>query len=113
MTYKMEDIKKMLQETGLPIEYHHFDVKEAIEPPFLVYLFPESDNMSADNRVYQKIQELDLELYTDKKDLDAERKIERLLDREELFWEKTEVWLENEKLYEVLYKMEVLISEEK
>ena len=64
MTY--QDVLDMLDETGLPSAYHHFAEGESPDPPFLVFLFPESDNFGADNRVYQKIDVLNIELYTDR-----------------------------------------------
>ena len=44
-----------------------------------------------------------MELYTDCKDLSVERTLEDALDQHGIFYEKSEVWIESEKLYEVLY----------
>ncbi len=98
----------MMEEMGLPFAYDHFAEGESPDPPFLVFLFPRSDNFSADGIVYQKIDALHVELYTDKKDPEAETQIEAVLTGHGLFYEKSEVWIESEKLYEVLYQMEVL-----
>ena len=106
MTY--DEIVEMLEGAGLPLAYDHFAEGESPDPPFLVFLFPDSDNFSADGKVYQKIDELDVELYTDKKQPDVEARIEKVLDSHGLFYSKTEVWLSEERLYEVLYTMEVL-----
>lgn len=106
----IKDIEKMLQGTGLPVSYHHFDVGEAPDPPFVVYLFPESNNFFADNRVFQEVSVLHIELYTDKKDLESEKAVEKILDAAGLAWQKSEIWIESEKLYEVLYEMEVVID---
>lgn len=109
MTYA--EIMAMLQETGLPLAYDHFAEGESPDPPFLVFLFPSSDNFSADGIVYQKIDELHIELYTDKKQPDVETALETVLDRHGIFYDKTEVWIESECLYEVLYSTEVLRTE--
>ena len=61
----------------------------------------------ADGKVYFKAKQLDLELYTDKKMPELEEQVEAVLDAYELFYEKTETYIESEKLYEVLYEMEV------
>ena len=108
MTY--EDITAMLEEAGLPLAYDHFQEGEAPAPPFLVFLFPRSDNFSADGNVYQKIDTLSIELYTDLKQPDVERKVEAVLTRHDIFYNKTEVWIPEEKLYEVVYTTEVLIN---
>jgi phi13 family phage major tail protein len=57
----------MLEEAGLPLAYDHFAEGESPDPPFLVFLYPGSDNMFADNTVFQRSSQLNIELYTDKK----------------------------------------------
>ena len=105
MTY--DDITNMLKEEGLPLAYDHFAEGESPEPPFLIFLFPGSDNMFADNGVYFKISQLNMELYTDKKDPELEEKLEDILTAHEIPWEKSEVWIDSEKMYEVLYQTEI------
>ena len=102
------EVVTMMEETRIPFAYDHFAEGESPDPPFLVFLFPRSNNFSADGIVYQKIDSLHVELYTDKKDPEAETQIEAVLTGHGLFFEKSEVWIESEKLYEVLYQMEVL-----
>lgn len=106
MTY--DEIVEMMQETGLPFAYDHFNEGESPDPPFCVFLFPSSDNFAADGAVFQKIDELHIELYTDLKQPDVEAKVEKVLDSHGLFYDKSEVWIAQERLYEVLYSMEVL-----
>jgi hypothetical protein len=105
MTHK--EVMDLVEQINIPSAYHHFAEGEVVNPPFLVYLYPSSNNFSADGKVYCKIHRLDFELYTDKKDTKLERQVEAVLDKHGLFYEKTEVWIEKEKLYEVLYEMEV------
>ena len=106
MTYS--EIITMLTSIGIPFAYDHFAEGESPDPPFMVFLFPRSDNFGADDKVYQKINALHIELYTDAKAPDTESQIENVLDQHELFYEKTEVWIAEERLYEVLYEMEVI-----
>ena len=106
----MEQIVKILEETGLPFAYDHFAEGESPAPPFICYLVPNSDNFSADGKVYYKINELHIELYTDCKDLSAEQKLENVLDAYDIYYEKSEVWIESEKLYEVLYTFEMEVN---
>ena len=102
-----EEITAMLAESGLPFAYHHFAEGESPEPPFLVYLIPGSNNFSADGIVWLKVKQLDIELYTDRKDPVMEEKLEAVLDAHGLFYNRTETWIESEKMYEVLYELEV------
>lgn len=106
----MEKITAILEQIGLPFAYDHFAEGESPDPPFICYLIPNSDNFSADGRVYYKINEIHIELYTDCKDLSAEQKVEAVLDEHGIFYDKSEVWIESEKLYEVLYTFEMEVD---
>ena len=64
------------------------------------------NHFSADGKVYYKINEVHIELYTDCKDLAAEQKLEDVLDEHGIFYNKSETWIESERLYEVLYMFE-------
>ena len=84
---KHDDVLKMMEEMGLP--------------------FAKADNFSADGIAYFKINQLDIELYTDLKNPDLEETIEAVLLKYGIFYGKSETWIESEKLYEVLYETEV------
>lgn len=100
----MEELLTIIKETGIPFAYDHFAEGESPDPPFICYLLPGSYNFSADGRVYFKINEVRIELYTDSKDLSVEQKLEDVLDAHEIFYNKSETWIDSEKLYEVLYQ---------
>ncbi len=100
-------VVQMITRMGLPYAYDHFAEGESPEPPFLVYLYPSSNNFAADGIVYHKRDRLHIELYTDKKDPDLEDRIESVINGYGLFFNKSETWIPSEKLYEVLYQMEV------
>lgn len=103
----MEKLLEILQEVGIPFAYDHFAEGESPEPPFICYLLPGSDNFSADGRVYFKIDEVHIELYTDEKSPATEQALETVLDRHGYFYQKSETWIDSEKLYEVLYQFEM------
>lgn len=102
----MKELLQILSETQIPYAYHHFAEGEAPEPPFICYLLPGSNNFSADGKVYYKINKVHIELYTDLKDLAVEQQLEDVLDEHGIFYNKSETWIESEKLYEVLYTFE-------
>ncbi len=106
----MEELLQMLQEMQIPFAYHHFAEGEAVNPPFICYLLPGSNNFSADGKVYFKINEVRIELYTDLKDLAVEQQVEDILDKYEIFYNKSETWIEGERLYEVLYTFEMEVK---
>ena len=103
----MDKIISILNEIGLPYAYDHFAERESPNPPFICYLLPGSDNFAADGRVYYKINDVHIELYTDHKNTELELKVEEVLDRYNIFYNKSEVWIDSEKLYEVLYQFEM------
>lgn len=102
-----QEVLEMMNEVKLPYAYHHFVEGESPDPPFLVFLYPGSDNFAADGKVYFKVNRLNIELYTDLKDVELEETVEAVLDEHGIFYEKSEVWIETENLYEVLYQTEV------
>ena len=102
-----QEVMAMLTEMDIPFAYDHFVEGESPEPPFLVFLYPGSNHFAADGRVYFKVNRLNIELYTDKKDVELEETVAAVLDRHGIFYDKSEVWIKSENLYEVLYQMEV------
>ena len=100
----MDELVKIMEEIGIPFAYDHFAEGESPDPPFLCYLLPGSDNFAADGRVYYKMSEVRIELYTDFKDVSLEEKVTAVLDNHGIFYEQSEVWIEEEKLYEVAFE---------
>ena len=92
------ELVEMLEEASLPLAYDHFAEGESPDPPFICFLFPYTDNFAADGQVYLK-------------DPNAEARLEKVLDRNGIFYDKSEVWIESEKLYEVLYSFERKVSD--
>ena len=109
MTY--DEIVEMAEEAGLPVAYDHFSEGESPDPPYLIFRFPEDNNFSADGTTYAEVTALDFELYTDYKDPELERVIETILTSHGIFYDRSETWIPDEKMYEVLYEMEVLYAD--
>ena len=93
----------LLKSTGLPVAYHHFTSPPS--PPYIVYLFAYSSNFGADNKVHSQADNYQVELYTTKKDPVSEKLIEDLFDEHDIYWEKSETYIESEGLYQVLYEI--------
>ena len=102
----IEELVSMLEEMGLPFAYDHFAEGEAPDPPFVVYLLPGSSNFAADGKVYYKINEVRIEIYTDEKDPSVEEQVTAVLDGHGIFYDQTETWIDSEKLYEVMFSFE-------
>ena len=59
----------------------------------------------ADNKVHIPIENVQIELYTSKKDLDAEAKVNAVLNENEIPFETSESFIESEGLYQKIYEM--------
>ena len=72
----MEELVQIIQEMQIPFAYDHFAEGESPDPPFICYLIPGSNNFAADGRVYFKLNEVRIEMYTDFKDIALESRVE-------------------------------------
>ena len=107
----MDNITEIMEALQLPFAYDHFAEGEGPDPPFICFLLPGSDNFAADGRVYFKATMVHIELYTNLKDPELEQRVEAVLDERGIFYDKTEVLIESEQLYEVLYSFEMEVSQ--
>lgn len=109
MTYK--EVKNMIAGFGLPFAYNEFPHDTEQAPPFICFLFTDSsDDLMADNKNYQKIRPLSIELYTDEKDFAQEETIETALINAGLAFVRSEAYIESERMYQINYDTEVLIN---
>ena len=108
MTY--QEVDAMVSSLGLPYSYYQFTEKTAQPCPFLCFYYEVSDDFAADNRNYQKIRPLTIELYTDDKDFALEAQIETALAAAGLVYSRSEVYIGSERMYQITYRMEVIIN---
>lgn len=104
----LEELKNILEATGFPVAYSHFTETEnnpLPKPPFICYIEIFSSNFAADNKVYKDIKNIQIELYTDKKDEAAEIKVETVLNDNEIFFYSSETYIESENLYQKIYEV--------
>lgn len=109
MTYK--EINNMISSIGLDYAYYSFPVDEAPDLPYIVFYYPNYNDLGADDINYQTIAQLNIELYTANKDFDLERQVEDVLTSNNLFFSKSETFIQQEVMYEVLYEIDIVIKE--
>ncbi len=109
MTY--EQIYSMISGIGLPCAYYAFPEKMVPPTPYIVFYYPGRDDDAADNINYGRILTLNIELYSDEKDFDHESEIEAALTSAGLFFVKSEMYIDSERMYEVLYESEIAFNE--
>lgn len=100
-----DELFNLLKTSGLPVAYHHF--KKAPSLPYVIFLRISDSNINADDKVYFKFKNYQVELYTDKKNEILEEKIETILDEHEICYETSEEWIESEKMYQVVYGIQI------
>ena len=110
MTYK--EVASMIAGMNYPYAYDPFAEGNAAPPPFICFYFSGSDDLSADNTNYAKIRPLTIELYTDNKDFTAEENVEAALNSAGLVYSRSETFIDSERLYEVIFSTEIVITDE-
>lgn len=102
----LADLKKILDQTGFPVTYSHFSSPPSV--PYITYLIAYTSNVFADDQVYKKIDNAQIELYTNKKDLASEKKLEDVLDANGIPYETTETFIESEQLFQRIYEVRLI-----
>lgn len=106
-----DQVSAMIGGIGLPYAYDHFPKRSAPGgPPFICYLFTGSRNFAADGVVYQRIEELRVELYTDVKDPALEERVEAALTAAGIVFERDEDYIEAERMHMTVYTSEILFD---
>ena len=106
------ELKKILDATGYPMAYSHFTALQdnpVPKLPYICFIGDGSANLMADYMVYHKINDLNIELYTTKKDLVVEAKLEKVLDDCEIPYDsQVEGFIESEKVYQKIYETRLI-----
>ena len=87
------------------VAYRAFPAEAAPDLPFICILETETDNFTAENRVYQKRQYVDIELYSAHKDVESENALEDMFADKEIIWNKSEQYIESEEILELVYEV--------
>ena len=109
MTYK--EVAAMIAGIKLPYAYDHFPEGQGPNPPFICFYFDGANDLAADNTNFQRIRPLTLELYTDNKDFATEELVEAALNGAGLVYSRSEVFIDSERLYEVVFTTDIIITE--
>ena len=93
-------------ENGIKIPYSHFDFDREVKPPHLMSTEIDSDNFIADNKIYFEKCNARLELTTDSRDRELEKRVEEeiLFD---IIWEKEVTYIQTEKVWNISYFFEI------
>ena len=104
----LKNIKQLLDKTEVPVAYDHWD-----EPPPLPYILTNVQGERAYGADISKnlIHDftINIELYTDTKDLKIEAIVETAL--ASFSYDKNQSWVDSEQLYVTYYTIEIKIKE--
>ena len=100
------EIKRTLEKCGIPVAYHKYEENKAPALPYVNWYVGGETNFAADDENYHNVKLLTVELYTRIKEFDTEAAVERVLDTLGV-WSKTEVYIETERCYQIVYDLEV------
>lgn len=98
----MQDLKTILEQLNIPVAYSHFNT--ATNPPFICFVRDNTSNFSADNKVYKKINNYLVYLYTDYKNPTLEEQLENIFDANDVFYNvESEEYIDTEQVYQIIY----------
>ncbi len=100
------EIVSILQATNIPVFYDHAPVGTVL--PFIAVHITQPDNFSADNKVYVENFHFRVDLYTVGKNIEIENLIKNVLNEAEIFWTKTEQFIDDDQTYEVEFEFDEL-----
>lgn len=106
-----QEVASMIAEVGIPYAYYQFPNGTGQAPPFICFFYVRSNDFFADDSNYQKIEHLVVEVYSWNKDLGLEETVEGVLASHGMVWSRGETWLDSENMVEVIYEMDVIITE--
>lgn len=107
MTHK--EISAMVDEMGYPSAYRRFE-GEPTSTPFIIFYSPETIDLFADGKNYQRVEILNIELYTVRKNFEAERNVEAVLEKYGFSYSKDEQSAGEKEALGIIYTMGVLID---
>lgn len=102
----VKELYALLEGTGLSVAYSAFQGTK--EPPFVTYEFVSDNDVIADSKNYVSVARWRVELYTAKKDVESEQAVEAAL--ADFVYTKAEYWIDEEKMYQIVYEFETLME---
>lgn len=97
-----KEMKSFLDKTGLPVAYSHFSDNQ--KPPFICFLSNKKAE-GCDNRNNLDRYDYSVELYTEKKDIQSEEKLEYLLNSAGIPFSSETVWLAESSIFVTYYNI--------
>lgn len=99
-------IYDLLKTLNIPVAYDHFVSDKEISIPFVVYRETNTDTFKADGITYYRPYEFEIELITEKKEIELQQRLEELLTTNNIPYDVgDELWDDDEKIYHNFYEI--------
>lgn len=108
MTY--QEIYSALCETNLPVALNRWDMKHIPDLPYIVFTYPQNNDLQADNINYSEIVQLEIGLYSKTKNIALEHSVEAIITEHFGGFFKTSDYAVTDAVQETLYTTEVAIT---
>lgn len=105
---KIQDLYKVLRSLGIPVAYHHFETEQ--KPPYMIYLMDFETDFMADNIHYMDINSGEIEIYTEKKNIELEYALRNALSQNNhiVYGKLNEDFIDTEGVFLVRYYFEFI-----
>lgn len=105
---KFNELREELETLDIPVQYRAFKEGEAPDLPYILFYIDDNEgSLKADDQNFYKILNMSVELYSDEKDLELEEQIEAIFDHNKIEYDSFESYIEQEKMYEILYEITI------
>lgn len=107
---KIANVKEILESIdGFENKVAFYEFPEELVPPlpFIVFMCTDDNNFAADGIVYHSFTNYAVELYTKYKDEEIEERVEKTLTENGIYYNKETTFLDDEKVWLILYEMEI------
>lgn len=101
----LEALKTKLDAAGYPVSYSAVPLDEATARPYICYAETGTRTFTADGIAYYSRRVVSVRLYTETRNEAAEANVEAALAG--LYWSKGIEYLDDQKIYEITYEIEV------
>lgn len=103
---KLEKLIEILSSVFPTCHYDWSGYNNVPDYPYLAVIDEASDNFSADCKAYYVNENFSVELYATKNNyIEAEKEVEKVLDENEIFWNKRRIWLKNLSVFQTIYSI--------
>ena len=103
MSMTIQEFGELLETTGFPVAFFQFPKEAPHDPPFICYITTGSTPFGADGKTYYSGENIQVELYTVKRDKEAQSVVENTL--ASFYFLKNEGFLKDEGMYMTTYQL--------